>query len=196
MSTTLKAPRREPTSGRPDPDLAETVSTIIDDIRARGEVAVREHSRRLDGWEPASFALGPQELERALDRVPQQVLDDIEVVQEQVRTFARHQLDSMGEFEVETLPGVHLGQKHIPVGAVGAYVPGGRYPLLASAHMTVLTAKTAGGSSPPPRRSAARSRTRRSRRCTWPAPTRSTCSAGCRRSRGWHWAPRPARQST
>ena len=113
------------------------------------------------------------------------MIEDITFVQAQVRGFAQAQLASMSEIEVETLPGVFLGHKHLPVASAGAYIPGGRYPLTASAHMTVLTAKAAGVervSSPAPRRSAARSPPRRSRRRTWPAPTRSTCSAACRRS--------------
>lgn len=125
-------------------DIQQKVATILEDIRSRGDAAVREHSARFDGWEPASFRLSHEEIEQVLARVPRQVLDDIRFVQQQVRGFAEHQLDSMREFEVETLPGVHLGQKHIPVAAAGAYIPGGRYPLLASAHMTILTAKAAG----------------------------------------------------
>lgn len=125
-------------------DVQQKVAAIVEDVRSRGDAAVREHSARLDQWEPEQFRLPPEQIEQALARVPQQVLDDIRFAQQQVRTFAEHQLDSLREFEVETLPGVHLGQKHIPVGAAGAYVPGGRYPLLASAHMTIATAKTAG----------------------------------------------------
>ncbi|MER7012230.1 histidinol dehydrogenase [Saccharopolyspora sp. NPDC000359] len=126
------------------PDVQEKVAAIIADIRTRGDQAVREYSGRFDGWQPESFRLSAEQIEQIVARVPQQVLADIEFVQRQVRGFAERQLASMQEFEVETLPGVHLGQKHIPVSAAGAYVPGGRYPLLASAHMTILTAKTAG----------------------------------------------------
>lgn len=145
MAITLKTPAaRSATSTQPPTDVSGKVATIIEDIRARGDAAVREHSARFDDWEPESFRLPPERIEEIVARVPQQILDDIRFVQDQVRTFAEHQLDSMKEFEVETLPGVHLGQKHVPVGAVGAYVPGGRYPLLASAHMTILTAKAAG----------------------------------------------------
>ncbi|QRK93584.1 histidinol dehydrogenase [Saccharopolyspora erythraea] len=126
------------------PDVREKVESIIADIRTRGDQAVREYSARFDRWEPESFRLSPEQIAEIVARVPEQVIDDIEFVQRQVRTFAEHQLASMREFEVETLPGVHLGQKHIPIAAAGAYVPGGRYPLLASAHMTILTAKAAG----------------------------------------------------
>ncbi|MEU0462906.1 histidinol dehydrogenase [Amycolatopsis sp. NPDC006131] len=125
-------------------DVADRVRGIIADIRDRGDAAVREYSAKFDSWSPESFRLSPERIEEIVARVPAQVLDDIRFVQDQVRTFARHQRDSMREFEVETLPGVHLGQKHVPVAAAGAYVPGGRYPLTASAHMTIVTAKVAG----------------------------------------------------
>ncbi len=126
------------------PDVQEKVAAIIADIRARGDEAVREHSARFDKWEPEAFRLSRAQISEIMARVPEQVIADIEFVQEQVRGFAEKQLESMREIEVETLPGVHLGHKHIPVAAAGAYVPGGRYPLLASAHMTILTAKAAG----------------------------------------------------
>ncbi|MEV4730710.1 histidinol dehydrogenase [Saccharopolyspora sp. NPDC049426] len=126
------------------PDVQEKVAAIIADIRARGDEAVREHSARFDKWEPEAFRLSQAQIGEIMARVPEQVIADIEFVQEQVRGFAQKQLESMREIEVETLPGVHLGHKHIPVAAAGAYVPGGRYPLLASAHMTILTAKAAG----------------------------------------------------
>jgi sulfopropanediol 3-dehydrogenase len=122
--------------------VRETVAGVIAGIRSRGDEAVREYSERFDHWAPRR--LSTEDIERIVGTVPQQVLDDIRYVQDQVRTFARHQLDSLRAFEVETLPGVLLGQKHIPVRAVGAYIPGGRYPLVASAHMTIVTAKTAG----------------------------------------------------
>jgi sulfopropanediol 3-dehydrogenase len=124
--------------------VRETVTGVIADIRARGDEAVRAYSEKFDKWSPDSFRLTDEEVEKIVASVPQQVIDDIRFVQEQVRTFARHQLDSLREFEVETLPGVRLGQKHIPVQAAGAYIPGGRYPLTASAHMTIVTAKVAG----------------------------------------------------
>ncbi|SFS77382.1 histidinol dehydrogenase [Saccharopolyspora flava] len=126
------------------PDVQDKVAAIIADIRERGDEAVRECSARFDKWEPEAFRLSKEQIDEILARVPDQVITDIEFVQQQVRGFAEKQLESMREIEVETLPGVHLGQKHIPVAAAGAYVPGGRYPLLASAHMTILTAKAAG----------------------------------------------------
>jgi sulfopropanediol 3-dehydrogenase len=121
-----------------------TVTDVIADIRERGDAAVRDYSERFDAWSPESFRLSTQQIADIVATVPHQVLADIAFVQDQVRAFARRQLESMAEFEVETLPGVRLGQRHIPVGAVGAYVPGGRYPLTASAHMTIVTAKVAG----------------------------------------------------
>lgn len=144
MSFALKRPAGAATATASRSDVREKVGTVIADIRSRGDQAVREYSAHFDKWEPESFRLTAEQIQEILARVPQQVLDDIEFVQKQVRSFAEHQLESMREFEVETLPGVHLGQKHIPVAAAGAYVPGGKYPLLASAHMTILTAKAAG----------------------------------------------------
>jgi sulfopropanediol 3-dehydrogenase len=123
---------------------AEVVAGVIADIRARGDAAVREYSERFDKWSPESFRLGTDEIERIKSQVPQQVLADIVTVQANVRDFARRQLESLHDFEVETMPGVFLGQRSLPVDAAGAYVPGGRYPLVASAHMTVVTAKVAG----------------------------------------------------
>ncbi|ATY12299.1 histidinol dehydrogenase [Amycolatopsis sp. AA4] len=125
-------------------DVGDRVRAIIADIRERGDAAVRECSEKFDAWSPESFRLSAEEIEKIVARVPGQVLDDIRFVQDQVRTFAQRQRDSLREFEIETLPGVYLGQKHVPVAAAGAYVPGGRYPLTASAHMTIVTAKVAG----------------------------------------------------
>ncbi len=120
------------------------VERIIGDVEAGGNAAVRRYSSELDGWSPAQFRLAPDEIERIVATVPAQVLDDIRFAQAQVRRFAEHQLATMHELEVETLPGVFLGHRHLPVGSVGCYVPGGRYPMVASAHMSVLTAKVAG----------------------------------------------------
>lgn len=128
----------------PDGAVRERVAAIISDIRERGDAAVRSWSASLDGWEPESFRLSPERVQEIIATVPEQVLEDIRFVQEQVRTFAQHQRDSLQDLEVETLPGVRLGQKHLPIGRVGAYVPGGRFPLTASAHMTIVTAKVAG----------------------------------------------------
>jgi sulfopropanediol 3-dehydrogenase len=101
-----------------DTKVADTVATIIDDVRQRGDDAVRAYSQRFDGWSPASFLLDSEEIEKAVATLPKQTVDDIRTVQSNVRSFAQHQLDSMREFEVETMPGVFLGQKHIPVAKV------------------------------------------------------------------------------
>lgn len=124
--------------------VRETVLQVIADVRERGDAAVREYSEKFDNWSPENFRLDQEEIEKIVASVPEQVIDDIKAVQTRVRNFAQHQKDSLHDFEVETEPGVHLGQKNIPVSSSGAYVPGGRYPLTASAHMTVVTAKVAG----------------------------------------------------
>jgi sulfopropanediol 3-dehydrogenase len=126
------------------PEVADVVARVIADVRARGDEAVREYSERFDSWSPEDFRLAPEEVERIVAGVDREVVEDLRTVQANVAAFARHQLDSMREFEVETQPGVFLGQRHLPIAATGAYVPGGRYPLTASAHMTVVTAKVAG----------------------------------------------------
>jgi sulfopropanediol 3-dehydrogenase len=128
-------------------DLAgvkETVTAVIADIRERGDEAVRAYSAKFDNWSPEAFRLSAAQAEDIIAALPSVVIDDIGFVQSQVRRFAQAQLASLGDVEVETLPGVFLGHKHVPVTSVGAYIPGGRYPLTASAHMTVLTAKVAG----------------------------------------------------
>ncbi|MXW57769.1 MAG: histidinol dehydrogenase [Acidimicrobiia bacterium] len=127
-----------------DPELAERVRLLIADIEVGGEAAVREMSREFDSWAPEEFQLTPERIEEVIAGVDLGTLDDIRFAQTQIRNFAQAQLDSIGDTEVETMPGVVLGHKSIPVGSVGAYVPGGRYPMVASAHMSVLTAKVAG----------------------------------------------------
>ncbi|MCS7477996.1 histidinol dehydrogenase [Umezawaea endophytica] len=124
--------------------VAERVAAIIADVRNRGDAAVRDYSAQFDDWRPDSFRLGADEVAGLVASLPEQVIEDIAFVQEQVRNFATVQRGAMLDVEVETLPGVHLGHRHIPVGSAGAYVPGGRYPLTASAHMTIVTAKAAG----------------------------------------------------
>jgi len=125
-------------------EVRERVEGIIADIRQRGDAAVREYAATFDHWTPDSFRLSPAEIDAIIAGLPQQVLDDIVFVQAQVRHFAEVQRASMTDVEVETLPGVFLGHRHVPVQAAGAYVPGGKYPLTASAHMTIVTAKVAG----------------------------------------------------
>jgi sulfopropanediol 3-dehydrogenase len=124
--------------------VREIVTGVIADIRERGDVAVREYSEKFDNWSPESFLLDPEQIEKIVATVPEQAIADIKTVQQRVRAFAQRQRESLTDFEVETEPGVFLGQRNLPVSASGAYVPGGRYPLVASAHMTVVTAKVAG----------------------------------------------------
>jgi sulfopropanediol 3-dehydrogenase len=127
-----------------DRKVRETVETILADIADRGDAAVRDLSIRFDNWARDDYRLTDVEVQACLDQLSPQDLKDIEFAQTQVRNFARLQRESMHDLEVETLPGVVLGHRHIPVNAAGCYVPGGKYPLLASAHMSVITAKVAG----------------------------------------------------
>jgi sulfopropanediol 3-dehydrogenase len=127
-----------------DLELTAKVRGIIADISDRGEAAVRELSETFDGWAPESFRLSTSQLDEIIDSVDASTIADIEFAQSQIRNFAQVQRNSMLDVEVETLPGVILGHKHLPIGNVGCYVPGGRYPMVASAHMSVLTAKVAG----------------------------------------------------
>lgn len=143
-SKILKAPEKTEVTRSASPKVQESVTNVIADIRERGDEAVREYSLKFDNYGPESFLLSEEQLQEILARVPEQVIEDIKYVQNQVRTVAQAQLDSMGEFEIETLPGVHIGQKNVPIDSAGAYIPGGKYPLLASAHMTIVTAKVAG----------------------------------------------------
>lgn len=121
-----------------------TVESIIADIEASGDEAVRQYSRKFDQWDPSDFRLSRAEIEAARRQLSAREIEDIAFAQAQIRKFAEIQRQSMRDVEEETYPGVILGHRHIPVGAVGCYIPGGKYPLLASAHMSVLTAKVAG----------------------------------------------------
>jgi sulfopropanediol 3-dehydrogenase len=127
-----------------DAKVRETVEQILAEVEARKDAAVRALSQKFDNWSPASFKLTPAEIERAIGQVKKRDLDDIKFAQAQVRNFAQQQRDTMRDLEVETLPGVVLGHKHIPVNSIGCYVPGGRYPMVASAHMSIVTARVAG----------------------------------------------------
>ena len=127
-----------------DAKVRETVEDILGQIEARGDAAVRELSEKFDKWSPQEFKLSPEAIERAIAQVSKRDLEDIKFAQAQVRNFAQKQRDTMLDLEVETLPGVILGHKHIPVNSIGCYVPGGRYPMVASAHMSIVTAKVAG----------------------------------------------------
>jgi sulfopropanediol 3-dehydrogenase len=127
-----------------DAKVRETVERIIADVKARGDTAVRELSEKLDGWSPAAFRLSTAEIESLVGRVAKDTIDDIKFAQTQIRRFANSQKTALRDIEIETIPGVLLGHRNIPVGSVACYVPGGRYPMVASAHMSVLTAKVAG----------------------------------------------------
>jgi len=144
MAEWLKRGATAETKADHDRKVRDTVETILADIAQRGDAAVRELSIKFDGWDRDDYRLTPAEVQGCIDQLTGQDLKDIEFAQTQVRNFAQIQRDSMHEVEVETLPGVVLGHKHIPVNAAGCYVPGGKYPLLASAHMSVITAKVAG----------------------------------------------------
>ncbi|EJM69358.1 histidinol dehydrogenase [Pseudomonas sp. GM49] len=124
--------------------VRETVEQIIANVARNGDAAVREYSKKFDKWEPATFRLTDEEIAECVASLSEQEIGDIKFAQAQVRRFAEVQKASMHDVEVETLPGVILGHRNIPVNSVGCYIPGGKYPLLASAHMSVLTAKVAG----------------------------------------------------
>src|SRR5271163_259787 len=144
MIRILKQGATEAEKTEADRKVRQTVESILEDISARGDAAVRELSKKFDNWEPAAFRLRPDEIQSLMNSLPGQVITDIKFAQAQIRRFAEAQKDALRDIEVETLPGVRLGHKNIPVNSVGCYVPGGRYPMVASAHMSVLTAKVAG----------------------------------------------------
>ena len=127
-----------------DAAVQGVVRGILADIQARKDDAVRQLSQQFDNWNPADFKLSPQQIRKLIATLPAQAVDDIKFAQAQVRNFARAQRAALQDIEVETLPGVVLGHKNIPVNRVGCYVPGGRYPMVASAHMSTVTAKAAG----------------------------------------------------
>ncbi|MCW5860800.1 MAG: histidinol dehydrogenase, partial [Caldilineales bacterium] len=134
----------EQASKEADARVRATVEGILAEVEARGDAAVAELSARFDHWSPPHFRLSPVEIEDLIASLPAQTLEDIKFAQAQVRRFAQAQRAALQDVEVETLPGVFLGHKNIPVGSVGCYVPGGRYPMVASAHMSIVTAKVAG----------------------------------------------------
>ena len=138
--------KAKPVEARKADDLKtrDNVETILSDIENRGEAAIRDYSQKFDNWNPENFVLSDEEIQACIALVDPKDLDDIRFAQEQVRNFALHQKAALKDIEVETLPGVILGHKNVPMNAVGCYVPGGKYPLVASAHMSVVTAKAAG----------------------------------------------------
>ena len=144
MATYLKQGLGQEEVDEADAKVRAQVEAILDEIRRRGDEAVRELSKKFDSWNPDSFRLSETEIEVAMSKITKRDLDDIRFAQEQVRNFAQHQKDALRDIEVETMPGVVLGHKNIPVNSVGCYVPGGKYPMVASAHMSVVTAKVAG----------------------------------------------------
>ena len=144
MIRILKHGATEAEKTEADRKVRQTVEAILDDIAARGDTAVRELSAKFDKWQPDSFRLSGEQIQQLIASLPTQVIDDIKFAQAQIRRFAEAQRSALRDIEVETLPGVTLGHKNIPVASVGCYVPGGRYPMVASAHMSVLTAKVAG----------------------------------------------------
>ena len=140
----LKTGRSADDMATDDAAVRQTVETVLAAISQRGDAAVREYSQQFDRWAPASFRLTRAEIDACYKELPEQAIEDIRFAQAQVRNFARIQRESLRDVEVETLPGVVLGHKNLPVNSVGCYVPGGKYPLVASAHMSVVTAKVAG----------------------------------------------------
>jgi sulfopropanediol 3-dehydrogenase len=144
MARFLKRGRDADAVAEDDAKVRATVEGILADIKARGDAAVRELSIRFDKWDRQNFRLSEGEIQACLDQLTPRDLEDIRFAQTQVRNFAEHQKAALRDIEVETLPGVVLGHRNIPVNSVGCYVPGGKYPLLASAHMSVVTAKVAG----------------------------------------------------
>lgn len=144
MPRHLKRGRDASTMKAADAAVRATVEAILADVETRGDAAVRDLSQKFDNWSPEAFRLSERDIERAIGQVAKRDLEDIRFAQAQVRGFAEKQKATMADLEVETRPGVVLGHKHIPVSAIGCYVPGGRYPMVASAHMSIVTASVAG----------------------------------------------------
>ncbi len=144
MATFLKSGKTQLEINEADLKTKEIVSAILEEIEKDGDVAVRKYSERFDKWSPQSFRLSNDEIKKIMDSVPPGVIDDILFAQNQIRFFAQKQRESILDIEVESYPGVILGHKNIPVSSAGCYIPGGRYPMVASAHMSILTAKVAG----------------------------------------------------
>ena len=144
MATYIKKGIEAGEIAQADAKVRATVEGILSDIETRGDPAIRELSRKFDNWDPQTFRLSDAEIEAAISKVPKGDLDDIRFAQSQVRSFAKKQKACLEDLEVETMPGVVLGHRNVPVNSVGCYVPGGKYPMVASAHMSVVTAKVAG----------------------------------------------------
>ena len=144
MATYIKKGIEAGEIAQADAKVRATVEGILSDIETRGDRAIRELSRKFDNWDPQTFRLSDAEIEAAISKVSKGDLDDIRFAQSQVRSFAQKQKACLEDLEVETMPGVVLGHRNVPVNSVGCYVPGGKYPMVASAHMSVVTAKVAG----------------------------------------------------
>jgi len=142
MATHLKRRIAKEVTDELDRKVRKTVEDILDDVRKRGDAAIRDYSEKFDQWAPKK--LGKADIEAIVAKVSAQTIADIQFAQAQIRQFAEHQKAALRDVEVETLPGVKLGHRNIPVESVGCYVPGGRYPMVASAHMSIVTARTAG----------------------------------------------------
>lgn len=140
----LKEGRLAAAAAEDNARVRKTVEDILADLAARGDDAVRELSIKFDGWDRQDYRLTDKEIRDCVSELSQRDIEDIKFAQEQVRNFAQKQRECLLDLEVETLPGIVLGHKNIPVNSVGCYVPGGKYPLLASAHMSVVTARVAG----------------------------------------------------
>jgi sulfopropanediol 3-dehydrogenase len=144
MARILKPGISDEAAHAADVKVQQIVAGILEDIRIRGDEAVRELSIKFDNWDPPDFRLSDEQIQEVIASIDPQTIEDLKFAQEQIRNFAQHQKDALLDIEVETLPGVILGHKNIPVNSVGCYIPGGQYPMVASAHMSVLTAKVAG----------------------------------------------------
>ncbi|OGA51079.1 MAG: histidinol dehydrogenase [Betaproteobacteria bacterium RIFCSPLOWO2_12_FULL_62_13] len=144
MATQLKRRIDETHSDAADLQVRQTVERILAEVEARGDQAVRDLSEKFDRWSPPGFRLSKEDIDGFMRQVPDSTVEDIKFAQEQIRTFAQHQKAALRDIEVEIRPGVKLGHRNIPVDSVGCYVPGGRYPMVASAHMSIVTARVAG----------------------------------------------------
>jgi len=144
MAIWLKRSAAQGSQAETDRNVRSIVEAALSDIETRGDAAVREMSIKFDNWDRPDYRLRPAEIAQCIDSLSRQERKDIEFAQDQVRNFAEIQRHALRDVEVETLPGVVLGHRNIPLNSAGCYVPGGKYPLLASAHMSVITAKVAG----------------------------------------------------
>ncbi|WP_044339295.1 histidinol dehydrogenase [Rossellomorea aquimaris] len=144
MVLVIKEGKSKEEVSKNDSEVSKIVGDAIKDIEVRGDDAVREYSEKFDKWSPESFRLTEEQIKEIVAKVPEHTIEDIKFAQKNIKEFAEVQLSSLHDVEVENIPGVTLGHKNIPVSSVGCYIPGGRYPMVASAHMSVLTAKVAG----------------------------------------------------